>query len=298
MIITREQVALLKTFRCERLSLSSESRQCASQIVSKRGMQLVGYLQHRGNEEDARGETAYYIIRNSDNLPLAFFSLKCGLLFAPSRIDSIEDDVEREQSLIDALDNGKDETDPTSVALFQYAENLAVKHNCTIDQMIENMKQQAHFRKRNAIKYKVQYHDDEKTEANKPIYRVDITFPGVELVHFCTNDNAKDYWKEQIMNHPMGEVLFWWFIMPIIENVQRIVGCQYAYLFAADSSDDRTLINYYNVSLKFYAPKEIGTSKPRYDFCCEFLLQEISKLIEYKKEYFEHFNLDADTELV
>ena len=148
------------------------------------------------------------------------------------------------------------------------------------------------------MQYKTQYHDDEKTEANKPIYRVDITYPGVEIVHFCTNDNAKEYWKCQAMHHPMGEVLFWWFILPIIEKVQKIVGCQYAYLFAADSSEDRTLINYYNVSLKFTSPEGIGTSKPRYDFCCEFLLQEIGKLTLYRKEYFDNFNFDEGTEIV
>ena len=100
------------------------------------------------------------------------------------------------------------------------------------------------------------------------------------------------------MNHPMGEVLFWWFIMPIIESVQKIVGCQYAYLFAADSSEDRTLINYYNVSLRFVSQDSIGTSKPRYDYCCEFMLQEISKLVTFKSEFFMHFNLDTDAEII
>ena len=143
-----------------------------------------------------------------------------------------------------------------------------------------------------------EYHNDEKTEANKPIYRVDITFPGIEIVHFCTNDNAKEYWERQSIHHPMGEVLFWQFIIPKIEEVQKIVGCQYVYLFAADSSEDRTLINYYNVSLKFIAQENIGTSKLKYDYCCEFLLQEISNLVGFRKEYFDNFNLDEDTDIV
>ena len=36
-------------------------------------------------------------------------------------------------------------------------------------------------------------------------------------------------------------------------------------------SEDGTLINYYNVSLKFEQPNNVGTSKPSYDFCCVFL---------------------------
>lgn len=298
MIITKEQIDVLNSFQCERLSESQFSKECASQIVSRRGSQLVSYLQHRGDEEDTKGITAFYVIRNKDNLPLAFFSLKCGLLFAPTSIDRIEDDVEFQQHLIEVLDKGRDEQDPNSIALFEIAEELAVKHNCPLDKMVKSMILQAYVRKRKAMQYKTEYHDDEKTEANKPIYRVDITYPGVELVHFCTNDNAKAYWKDLSMNHPMGEVLFWWFIMPIIEKVQKIVGCQYAYLFAADSTEDRTLINYYNVSLKFVAQEGIGTSKPRYDYCCEFLLQEISKLIDFKREYFDNFNLDEGIDIV
>ena len=267
-------------------------------MVSQRGTQLVGYLQEHGSKEDSLGITAYYIIRNEDNLALAFFSLKCGLLFAPSSISSVETDVAFLQHVIDTINKGRDEANPDSVAFFQVAEELAVKHNCTLEQMINNLRLQASYRKRKAMQYKRQYHDDERTEANKPIFRVEITYPGIELVHFCTNDSAKEYWRSLSMNHPMGEVLFWWFIMPIIESVQKIVGCQYAYLFAADSSEDRTLINYYNVSLRFVSQDSIGTSKPRYDYCCEFMLQEISKLVTFKSEFFMHFNLDTDAEII
>ena len=298
MNITKEQIDILNSFQCERLSESQFSKDCASQIVSQRGSRLVSYLKDWGEKEDAKGITAFYVIRNKDNLPLAFFSLKCGLLFAPTSIDRIKNDVELQQQLIRALGKGRDEQDPDSIALFQTAEKLAVKCNCSLDEMVKRMMLYANVRKRNAMQYKVQYQEDEKTEANKPIYRVEITYPGVELVHFCTNDNAKTYWNDLSMNHSMGEVLFWWFIMPLIEKVQRIVGCQYAYLFAADASEDKTLINYYNVSLKFIADESIGTSKPRYDYCCEFLLQEISKLIDYKREYFENFNLDQGVEIV
>ena len=298
MEITKEQRELLDSFVCERLSESVFANQCAGQIESERGSQLVGYLQHRGNEEDSSGITAFYTIRNKDNLPLAFFSLKCGLLFSPSMIESAENDVASQQRLIDALDKGKDETNPDSVAFFKVVEDLAIKRNCTIEEMVRSLKLQAVARKSQAIVYKTQYHDDEKTEADKPIYRVHITYPGIEIVHFCTNDKAKEYWKALGLDHPMGEVLFWWFIMPKLQKVQKIAGCQYAYLFAADSSEDRTLINYYNVSLKFVKPEGIGTSKPRYDFCCEFLIQEINKLIAFRSEYFMNFNLDADTEII
>ena len=135
---------------------------------------------------------------------------------------------------------------------------------------------------------------DKEKEVNKQIIRVNCTYPGIELMHFCTNDNAKDFWHKCSIKRPMGEVLFWKFIVPIVFKVQNQIGCQYIFLFASDTSQDETLINYYNISLKFEQPDNIGTSKPRYDFCCKFMCQEISKLKENHQEYFNNFNPDDE----
>ena len=135
---------------------------------------------------------------------------------------------------------------------------------------------------------------DKQREGNEQIVRVKHTYPGIELVHFCSNDLAKDKWKTYGINHPMGEVLFWEFIAPIIDNVRQYVGCQYLFLFAADASEDGSLINYYDVALKFMQPTEIGTNKPRYDFCCKFMCEEISDLRKNRQVYFDNFNPDDD----
>ena len=298
MKITNEQIEMLNSFTCERLSESRLSKESASKIENERGTQLIGYLNHHGNDEDSKGIIAFYVIRNKENMPLAFFSIKCGGLFYPSMIDFVENDVVYQQQLIALLNNDKNSTNPEITAFFNAIENIAIKLNISMDQMIENLKKNAKIRKQQALEYKTAYHADEKTEENKPIYRVHITIPGIEIVHFCTNEKAKSFWNNLHFNHTMGEVLFWWFIVPILQKVQQIVGCQYAYLFAADSTEDRTLINYYNVALKFIKPEGIGTSKPLYDFRCEFLLQEISKLISFRNEYFDNFNLDKNTEII
>lgn len=36
---------------------------------------------------------------------------------------------------------------------------------------------------------------DKKTEKNEKVSRVNRTYPGVELVHFCTNENCREVWK-------------------------------------------------------------------------------------------------------
>lgn len=132
--------------------------------------------------------------------------------------------------------------------------------------------------------------EDDSIESNKHTVRVGSTFSGVELVHFCANGSMSDLWDKQKLGRSFGEVVFWYFIVPIFEDVRRIVGCQYAFLFAADLSEDGSLTNYYNVSLHFEQPVGIGTSKPFYDMCCKFMCQEISHLIEYRKDYFKNIS--------
>ena len=102
----------------------------------------------------------------------------------------------------------------------------------------------------------------------------------------------KKKWKLYDIQHPVGEVMFWKYIAPIIYETQERIGCQYVYLFAADASPDGVLINYYNVALKFEKPTNVGTNKPSYDLCCEFMCQEISKLRKNRQEYFDNFNPD------
>lgn len=75
---------------------------------------------------------------------------------------------------------------------------------------------------------------------------------------------------------------------------EKTIGCQYVFLFAADMSEDATLINYYNVALKFGQPTDISTNKPQYDLCCQFMCQGIGDLKKNQEEFFNNFNPDAD----
>ena len=83
---------------------------------------------------------------------------------------------------------------------------------------------------------------DKEHEENEQIIRVGHTYLGIEIMHFCSNDSMKERWKSFGINHPMGEVMFWQYIAPIIYGIQERIGCQYAYLFAADASEDGNLM--------------------------------------------------------
>ena len=134
----------------------------------------------------------------------------------------------------------------------------------------------------------------DQDEENEQIIRVGHTYPGIEIVHFCSNDTMKERWKSFDINHPMGKYCFGNTLRQLYYEIQEHIGCQYAYLFAADASEDGNLINYYNVALKFEQPANLGTNKPGYDLCCVFMCQEVKELRKNRQEYFDNFNPDDD----
>lgn len=290
MKITDDQIKLLKSFSCERIS-ENNNRNIIRSFTNSKGSQLVQYLFERGLKEDSDGEAAFYIIKK-DELPYLFFSIKCGALFEPIDEQKLLEEEEKYNSFLESLKHNNDER-PDQEEIRNYLENIRVRQNISFEQQIKAISK----RRESAARRRKYLKNDETLEKENPILRVRSTYPGVELMHFCNNDNAKDSWKKLGFEKPMGEVLFWFFISPLIEKIQKIVGCQFAFLFAADMSEDAALINYYNVSLHFERPKGIGTNKPQYDFCCSFLCQSINEMKNRRNEYFSSFNIDEASDL-
>lgn len=288
MQITKEQLDILEQFSCERLSQRPEHKYLLKNFRNEKGSPLVEYLNEKAWEEDENGVTAYYLVKAPDNQVVMFFSLKCGALFDPLDEAGMKQSVVTAKKLLQAIQNvnkGGDE----KLSAIQLLEQYRTGQDISLAEIQRVVKNGA-----KANRFLDLLNSDREREENQQIIRVGHTYPSIELVHFCTNDNAKALWKECSLGHPMGEVLFWRYIAPIIYEIQNQIGCQYAFLFAADASEDGTLINYYNVSLKFEQPNNVGTSKPSYDFCCEFMCQKISDLKKNRQEYFDNFNPDVD----
>lgn len=126
------------------------------------------------------------------------------------------------------------------------------------------------------------------------------TFPCIELVNFCKNLEANEIWEDNNFLPAVGATLFWLKILPIIEEVSDKVGCKYVSLFAADKSkpgDNEKLVSYYGNALKFERPKKLNTIKPKYDWECVFLCQEIKVLSNYKMQFIQDY-LDVDSDEV
>lgn len=248
---------------------------------------MVEYLQRLAWDEDNEGKTAFYLIKSPDDEVAMFFSLKCGALFDPLEEAAIERRAEILKNQLRILQGIDGDGKEREIAI-QLLEQFRLGKDIPIEKIKQRIKTDA--RQMKNILAQIDY--DKKHEGNSKIVRVGNTYPGIELVHFCSNDLTKERWKALGLKHPMGEVMFWHHIAPIIYGIQDVIGCQYVFLFAADASEDGLLVNYYNVALKFEQPTEVATNKPRYDLCCEFMCQEISKLKKNRQEYFDNFNPD------
>lgn len=294
MKITEEQKKILDELACERLRDNPNSSTLIQNFENEKGALIVDYLKQYGLKEDLEGSTAFYIVRNKSNDVLMFFSLKCGELFEPLFDEAeIEAGYEEHLLIIQALHNVESDEEAKTRAIekikevseakgisMQTALNLILRETKTKQRMLKVLSR------------------EKEAEENDKVARVSKTYPGIELVHFCTNDNAKDIWKTYGLGHSMGEVIFWEKIVPKFFEVQNIVGCEYAFLFAADLSEDRTLINYYDVSLKFEIDVEVGTNKPFYDFTCAFMCQKLSAMKQNREKYFNDFNIDETDDVI
>ena len=66
------------------------------------------------------------------------------------------------------------------------------------------------------------------------------------------------------------------------------------FLFAADLSENDSLIGYYRDRLDFMRDEERATVKPIYDLSCEFMYQECGDIEERCSLFFDNFNLDQE----
>ena len=126
--------------------------------------------------------------------------------------------------------------------------------------------------------------------SNDVTHRVQKTFASIELENFCANDATKEKWHDLKIYNPLGVIVFLFFVLPIVEEVRKGIGCEMLYLYAADSSDDEHLVNYYRSQLNFETYNDIGSSKPTYDFLCTLMCQNIHEALRYKDAYIESFN--------
>lgn len=283
MRITETQQKILDSLVCERLSSNLENLRAVEDFRCYRNEGLEIALKNDAYADDEKGNIAYYLVKAPDGNILFYFSLKCGLLY-----DRIEEEAKLHdiKKLYEFLVSIKDDS------------SFSQEDKQTVNSILENIRARKGLIKEDLqkISRKKKNHILEglEKESADNLKRVGNTFASIEIVHFCANDACRSLWDEYQFDQKLGVVVFWHFIVPKICEARKIVGCQYLFLFAADSTPDAFLINYYKTYLGFKDVNEHGTAIPLYDYACKFMYQEIVD-IETRRDYFyNYFNHDED----
>lgn len=281
MKITPEQQSIIDSLTCERLSDNPENLRIVDQFFSHRNDNIAHSLRNEAYEEDENGIIAYYVVKHPNGNILFFFSLKCGMLY---------DRFINDRNLVLFKKMGK------------HLEDLSKQDDLTPEEkeIVETIKEKFRSHKgltKNDLE-KMPKKDqgivaDWEKEFNENVTHVGSTYSGIELVHFCANDKTRTDWEELLIDQRLGFVVFWHFIVPKVLACREIVGCQYLFLFAADITEEESLISYYN-ELKFCDSTDRATVKPLYDWTCKFMFQEICDLPKSRSAFFENFNRDED----
>lgn len=308
--ITEEQKAILATYTCQRLADDPDNLQKIQKFYSARGRGLVHSLRTFGWEEDTSGSTAYYVIKNAEGQIVLFFSLKCGALFDPGYVKKFMEEFDETRTMF------------ANWRRAQIGDETALQYMQELRQVLGDAEYLRRLSTLESDYYRKMYmakdiKSDKRNEPNPLIIRVDQSHSAIELVEFCTNDRTKSCWNSFNQNqfakrrNTMGKVFFWWFIVPKMIEISRLIGCEYAYLFAADRDPDGDLVRYYEDALHFKKLQHLGTIKPYYDMNCFFMgrrlfsvdpemihpeeaVDDCYGLDYYRDEFFKHFNLRTD----
>ena len=280
--ITEQQEKILESFSIERLSYSDINLRLVGNFSNPKSDSLTDKIQSDAFEEDGNGSVAYYVIKNKEDGGIVFyFSLKCGQLY-----DKL---IEKEQlRLIKNLFRYFDE--------IEKEESTSEEDRRLIKEIRESVRTSKGVSKTELEKIQKKNSKavtDIESVFTENLQRVGQTFSGVEIVHFCANENYRELFDSLGFFPHFGAIVFWHFLVPKVLEVRKYIGCQYLFLFAADTSDDESLIRYYR-TLHFTDVGEHGAVIPLYDWTCRFMYQEISGLSEGKEEFFNDFNRDEE----
>lgn len=277
--ITAAQEALLQGFTCQRLTDDKENQILAWEFLSRRNRGLEETLKFEAWQEDQESvPAAYYVIKAPSGRIALYFSLKCGTLCDPTYVAKLTQSFNNVQQVLDEL-----EQIGTREEAIEYLEE--VRTSGMFPMPMSRRELMDHFRQVKEDKHWLR--KEKKADPNDKIVRVDMAFPAVELVHFCVNDRVRDEWKKLGLGHAMGETLFWQFVLPKMLEISSLAGCEYAYLFAADSSKDCTLVRYYEDVLHFERSTVLGGIKPQYDYLCTFMCKRLRHLSSNRKTYLD-----------
>lgn len=278
--ITKEQRAYLDSLVCQRISKNQANRAIIGKFRNFRNRGLA-YALKTGWNQDKKDKIAYYIVREpgDDGEPLLFFSLKCGEVANPFDEERLLTILENSEALKNAA-YGLDAPEWAAEVIEKQKVNGVLPRDVRDTFVYRHINNQERLHG-----YLEELHRD-----GQNIVRTQRTMAGVELVHFCVHSPAVQKWNAmELCPQSLGRTMFWNFVVPVIQQVRELVGCEYIYLFAADREKNGHLVNYYN-QLGFESREDLSVSKPEYDFCCFFMCQKVTALRNKRNAFFRSYN--------
>jgi hypothetical protein len=270
MKITKDQLGILNSFSVTRLKEDDSLLREVSAFENFQNENLVDYLVGDAFDDDAENRCACYVVRNGDGEILCYFSIKCGLLY--SEFEELKK--------------------------FEKFKNHKIKL-----MELEQRSDQAQVREYIAeIKMKLKEAKEDielllgKFDSMPPNKQVAKSFPSIELTHFCVNEALRKKWQTYGFSarNRIGSTMFWHVIVGIVEKIRSLTGCEFLYLFAADSTSDRHLVNHYKNMMGLREETTMSALQPIYDFNCTFLCAGIDSLLKAREDFYEDFNVTED----
>lgn len=234
--------------------------------ASEDGRNLERYLKEQAWLDDVSGESSVFLVKDSDDGIVLFFSIKCGLVFEHYLYDKLD---ETERQFVDLIIEAKLSDDAEAIeSYYSYGE----KEFDDVDKLFKIAEKRLDIKNEGKV----------LNDSNKAL-KVSKSYSAIEVQHFCKNSNYK---VKSGIKVPVGFGVFWEKIVPHIIGITELIGCRFLYLFAADNTRDdevKKLVKYYKSALKFSEVEDVNVIKPEYDKNCYSLIQEICNL-KYNRE--------------
>lgn len=212
----------------------------------------------------------YLVVDNNVNKIVLYFSLCCGMIYS-----DIFQSLKYSSAEIEFLNT--------------YRQALTLRDNKSIRELSALAKE---FELEDSIQlmnkiFKDAKQDRRQTKEGNLSLFIAETYPGIELTHFCKNDQY--FGKPLGITLKSGAFIFWEFVVKEVKKLTKISAAKYLYLYAAESPATRKLVPYYKEHLYFEQMSpliNLKTIKPYYDYNCISMLEEISQLDENRKLYY------------
>lgn len=266
MRITSSQLAVLQSFDCTRFSKDDGFLRMVDDFKNTRNENLVDYIQGDASTDDASGKTACYLVVDKDREILCYFALRSGLLYSEYEELRLYEQYKKLKGRLLELKESK-QADKADILIQELSNRLRESKERIIRKL-------GSF---DAL----------------PLHKqVSTSYPAIELSHFCVNEAYRDKWNAMGFGdrNRIGLTIFWHFVIGKVLEISELLGSEYLYLFAADSTVDRYLVNHYKNFMGFREDLDVLAIQPIYDFRCTFLCNKIEAMTEERKNFFENFN--------